>query len=462
MARRSLGLWIVLLLWLAGCGGTGGGSGSVSPPVNATIGSGGGTVVDGNATLNIGAGALATTSLVSVQQTTQYPADTRIVSGTAYAFSTSSAGLTSSVTVTIRYNAALLKAGVAENSLRLFQVAGSTWSQVSTSSVDTNNKVVTGTTSTLGTFAILSTVGGGTGGVSRPTGLLFLSDVGGLANINGGVALNLFAVQLGSTAAQQFSISGASSGTISQTGETVSHAAFSPDGKSIVFDDQSSNGNLLVLALTDGSSVTALLAGGSSSTGILQLPHAPSFSPDGTKIIFLYNQTGSDQIFTIKPDGTALTQLTTNLSGASDNPAYTKAGNIRFISRGTGGTIQYSLMNPDGTGLTTTSTFSPAVAPWYTYSPDGTKIVFTAQASGRTDVFTMNADGSNATQITKLSATAMGSPRFSADNTKIIFDASTSATPTRTLYTINVDGTGLIAVPVATGTGVNNYLEDAR
>ena len=462
MARRSLGLWIVLLLWLAGCGGSGGGSGAGSPPVNATIGAGGGTVVDGNATLNIGAGVLATTSLVSVQQTTQYPADTRVVSGTAYTFSTASAGVTSSVTISIRYNAALLKAGVAENSLRLFQVSGSTWSQVSTSGVDTNNKVVMGTTSTLGTFAILSTVGGGTGGVSKPTNLLFLSDTGGNTSINGGVALNLFGETLGSATATQFSVSGASGGVSGQTGETIGHAAFSPDGKSLVFDDQSTNGNLLVLALTDGTSVTALLTGGSSTTGTLQLPHAPSFSPDGTKIIFLYNQTGSDQIFTIKPDATALTQLTTTLSGTIDNPAYTKAGNIRFISRTSSGTIQYNLMNADGSGLTTTSTFSPAVAPWYTYSPDGTKIVFTAQASTGTDVFTMNADGSNTTQITKLGAKAMGSPRFSADSTKILFDASTGATPLRTLYSINLDGTGLQAVSVATGNTVNNYLQDAR
>ena len=38
----------------------------------------------------------------------------------------------------------------------------------------------------------------------------------------------------------------------------------------------------------------------------------------------------------------------------------------------------------------------------------------------------------------------------------------TSTTTTRTLYTVNVDGTNLQTVPVATGTGVNNYLEDAR
>ena len=471
MARRRLSVWIGLLICMAGCGGTGGGSGggSGSPPVSATIGGGGGTVVDGNATLAIGAGVLAQSSLISVQQTTQYPADTRVVSGTAYAFSSSGAGLTQSVRISIRYNAATLKTGVAENSLRLFQVAGNAWSQVSDSSVDTNNKIVTGTTTTLGTFAILSTVGGGTGGVSKPTALLFLSDVGGTADINGNVALNLFAVNLGSTSAQQFSINGSGSsiggltgGTGSQTGETITHAAFSPDTKSLVFDDQSSNGNLLVLAQSNGSTVTVLLVGGSSSTGALQFPHVPSFSPDGTKIIFLYNQTGSDQIFTIKPDGTAQTQITTTLTGAIDNPAFTKAGNIRFITRGTGGTLKYNLMNPDGSGLTTTSTFSPAVAPWYTYSPDGTKIVYTAQASGKTDVFTMNADGSNPTQVTKLGANAIGSPRFSADNTKIIFDASTGTTTTRTLYTINVDGTNLQTVPVATTTGVNNYLEDAR
>ena len=139
------------------------------------------------------------------------------------------------------------------------------------------------------------------------------------------------------TTAQQYSVNGSSSVTGNLTGETITHAAFSPDGKSLVFDDQSTNGNLLLLAQTNGSAVTVSTGGRLLVHGNAAIfPRVPSFSPDGTKIIFLYNQTGSDQIYTIKPDGTGQTQITTTLSGAIDNPAFTKAGNIRFITRGSG------------------------------------------------------------------------------------------------------------------------------
>lgn len=451
----------ILLVWLAGCGGgssISNGNSSV-PPVTMLIGGGGGKVIAGNATLSIPTSAVSQTTSFSVQPTTQYPTDTRIVSGTAYVFTSNATSLLQSVQISIRYNAALLKSGVTESGLRLFQVSGGIWTQVSGSTIDTNNKIVTGTTSSLGIFAVLATVGGGTGVVVSPTNIMYLSDVQGQASINGTVALGLFIAPLGSTNSLQISTFGQVPGQIS---ETITHANFSPDGKTIIYDSQSGSGYLLVLAGANGTNPQVILTGAALANGTVSFPRAPSFSADGTKIVFVYNQTGSDQIYTIKPDGTGITQLTKNFTGtAVDNPAYTKAGNIRFTSTGKSGALQYNLMNADGSNLTSTSTFSPAVAGRYVYSPDGTKIVYTAQASGKSDVFLINADGSNATQLTKLAAATIGKVRFSADSAKVIFDVAQTSSSIRTLYSINVDGTGLQALTVATS-AANNYLQDAH
>lgn len=451
---------VILLVWLAGCGGGNGSNGSNSvPPVTAQIGGGGGRVVAGNAILSIPISTVSQTTIFSVQPTTQYPADTRIVPRTAYVFTSNATSLLQSVQISIRYNAALLKSGMKETSLRLFQVSGGVWTQVGTSTVDTNNKVVTGTTSSLGIFAVFATVGGGTGVVVSPTNILYLSDAQGQASINGTVALSLFISPLGSTNTLQISTFGQ---VLGQVSETITHANFSPDGKTVIYGSQSASGNLLVLAGVDGTNPQILLTAAALANGTVSLPRAPSFSADGTRIVFVYNQSGSDQIYTIRTDGSGITQLTKNFTGtAVDNPAYTKAGNIRFTSTGKNGALQYNLMNPDGSNLTSTSTYSPAVAGRYNYSPDGTKIVYTAQANGKSDVFLINADGSNPTQLTKLAAATIGKVRFSADNTRVIFDVAQIATSTRTLCTINVDGTGLQVLPIATSTA-NNYLQDAR
>ncbi len=438
---------LTVLLFLAGCGG-GTIAGGGTPAVTQTIGSGGGEIVNGNATLLIQANSSSTTSttaLYSVQQTTSYPSDVRVVSGTAYSFTSSAATLSGTARISIRYNGGALPKGAQESSLQLYEVVSGAWTLVSDSSLDTNNKVVSGTAATLGVYAVLAstivttTTGGGTGS-NRATALLFLSNTG-LSN-----AGTLYATSVGSSTALPISTTGG------QGSESIGHAAFAPDAKSLVYDTQSTVGDLLVVAAPDGSSVQQLLIGGLRPDNQQARPRTPSYSSDGKTIVFIYDVTGSDQIYTIKPDGTGMTQITRNFNGFNaDNPAYTKSGQIRFTSTTTSGgtTLQYNLVNADGTGLTSTPTFGPTVVPWYTYSPDGSKIVYVAQSSNKYDIFTINADGSSPTQITKLAAPSIGTARFSTDGTQIIFDATTTSNSTNSLYTIKVDGTGQQALTTA-------------
>ena len=149
---------LTFLVSLAGCGGTGGTAGP-PPVVRVTLGSAGGNVVDGNATLTVAGSSLTQATQFSVQPTTQYPADARLLPGTAYTFSSTATTFAANVRVSLRYNGAALKGNQVEASVRLFQVVGGVWTQVSGSSADINTKTVTGTTTTLGTFAVLVTVG---------------------------------------------------------------------------------------------------------------------------------------------------------------------------------------------------------------------------------------------------------------------------------------------------------------
>jgi Tol biopolymer transport system component len=90
-------------------------------------------------------------------------------------------------------------------------------------------------------------------------------------------------------------------------------------------------------------------------------------SPDGTRIVFsqpAFGQNGhSSNVFTVRIDGTGLTQLTHD----------------------TGGTVN------DGAD---------------SWSPDGTKIAYASNAAGSYQIWTMNADGSAAMQVTHNDAEA--------------------------------------------------------
>jgi len=79
----------------------------------------------------------------------------------------------------------------------------------------------------------------------------------------------------------------------------------SPDGSWLVYNAESSE--KLFVVRTDGTGTRQLTEGASKDRG-------PRFAPDGSRIAFYSNRTGDYQIWTIKPDGSELQQVTGNTS----------------------------------------------------------------------------------------------------------------------------------------------------
>ncbi len=97
--------------------------------------------------------------------------------------------------------------------------------------------------------------------------------------------------------------------TVSDTGGHDVPADYSPDGSQIVFfrgepEPDWDIGGSLWIAETDGSGVTRL------DTGDVAPSWWARWSPDGEKILFATGRTqGSGSIWTVKPDGTELTEV---------------------------------------------------------------------------------------------------------------------------------------------------------
>ena len=79
----------------------------------------------------------------------------------------------------------------------------------------------------------------------------------------------------------------------------------SPDGSWLAYNAESTE--KLFIVRTDGTGSRQLTEGASKDRG-------PRFAPDGSRIAFYSNRTGAYQIWTIKPDGSELQQLTENSS----------------------------------------------------------------------------------------------------------------------------------------------------
>lgn len=124
----------------------------------------------------------------------------------------------------------------------------------------------------------------------------------------------------------------------------------------------------------------------------------PTFSPDGTKILFASNV----GIYTIRLSDNNLVQITNQSTDTWPqwNPGGTK---IVFSGlRGTGSNREICTINPDGTGLTVLTHDSAVPATNYSpsYTPEGAFIIYThlVGAADHAEIWGMNNDGSSQTQ----------------------------------------------------------------
>jgi hypothetical protein len=143
-------------------------------------------------------------------------------------------------------------------------------------------------------------------------------------------------------------------------------------------------------------------------------------SNEGLIAFTAIDKTGNTDIFTSYPDGSGLTNLTNNPATES-NLAWSPDGTrLAFVSD-LYGKENIHIINADGSNLTTL-TDAPGSYAGLLWSPDGQKIAFSNERTGNADILVMDADGGNLTRLTD----NPGPDRYfywSPDGKRIIYDA---------------------------------------
>jgi Tol biopolymer transport system component len=219
--------------------------------------------------------------------------------------------------------------------------------------------------------------------------------------------------------------------------QTPGSAAWSPDGKMIVWDGHNITGDGAIFVMNaDGTEVRRL----TQSKGY---KYSPRWSPDGRKIAFHATPANSmdhnSDIWVVDADGASEVRLTTD-SAEDKFPDWSPdSTRIAFFS-GREGNSDIYVMDADGRNQRrlTNDQASDVTPAW---SPDGTRIAFSSDRSGRFLIYTMKTDGTEVTRLTEAGRSEMY-PTWSPDGKMIAFSGLVSGgSPSELGYNIFVAST---------------------
>jgi TolB protein len=122
---------------------------------------------------------------------------------------------------------------------------------------------------------------------------------------------------------------------------------------------------------------------------------SPSVSPDSRYIAFVSDKGGSPQIYIMRRDGSEIKRITFDGS-YNTSPSWSPKGD-KIIFAGRKGTNQIFIINPDGTELTQLTSQGNNEDP--SFSPDGRYITFSSDRDGVKGIYIMRANGESQKRI---------------------------------------------------------------
>jgi Tol biopolymer transport system component len=178
----------------------------------------------------------------------------------------------------------------------------------------------------------------------------------------------------------------------------------------------------------------------------------PVFSPDGKRIAFSANRSGSFDIWVMDADGTRRMQLT-SMDSDERNPKWSPDGKrIAFVTIAHGKTdIWISSLNGDRIILTDDGASKNS----FEWNPSGDLLVYDSNEGGRWNVWLADLQAHRVAQLTESQGDSMY-PSWTADGRDILFSSNSNGL--FRLYTMSSDGARLRQLTSDTGNDIKPHM----
>ncbi len=201
------------------------------------------------------------------------------------------------------------------------------------------------------------------------------------------------------------------------------HPSWSPDGTRLVFDARVTDsagtargGPDLYIVDSDGSNLHRI-------TTSPDWDSLPAWSPDGSSIAYVHGHDGNDDIWVVGSDGSDPHPVN-EAPGLDLLPSWSPDGKSLTFASNRAGNPEIYVMASDGSDvqrLTHNSSFDGAPA----WSPDGKSIAFASDEDGP-GVYVMAADGSGVRKVTDERQVGPIGAHWSPDGSKILFTSGSA------------------------------------